>query len=416
MNAIRNRWTVFGALLVAALTGCTEPTPRPETAPPQSAAARKPVDASGPASSDGSVTEMVLIESEPADSQPDSAPSSAQSSAPSSKPTPAPAPRPTPAPTVSEKPAPSPAPSDKPKRAEYAPHVTIDWTVPQVEIAAKVVLREGPLELLLCSQGTKEHESILATPARPRHVFEALGLIGATPGRPPAFDLDRKLPIPATGQRLAIELITEESGGRRVVAAHEWMKSTAADRPLAVPRWVFCGSRTEGDRFAADGEGTMVCVVDFDTAVVGTGENHSADNDALWAAADSSAIPATGTPCIVVIRPLDDAPINLVLTPENMFQWDDRVLDALELDTLIRERTRHNPDQKVTLGETPGEPNPFARLAAHAIVGSGIKRENLTLNLLPRPEKPATPPAPPPAESSPAEDPEAPENPSADDE
>ena len=31
----------------------------------------------------------------------------------------------------------------------------------------------------------------------------------------------------------------------------------------------------------------------------------------------------------------------------------------------------------------------IARLAAHAIVGSGIKRENLTANLLPRPEKPA---------------------------
>jgi hypothetical protein len=314
-------------------------------------------------------------------------------------------PTPSAAPTPAASPAASSTPAadagEKPKRAQYAPGVLIDWSIPQVEIDAKVVLRERNLELLLCKAGTKDHESILATQASAAKVFEALGLIGLTPGNPPSFDPESKKATPASGQRVAIELQTEVAGGVETVAAHEWMVLADTKKPVPAPRWVFCGSRKNAGGLAADEDGTIICVVDFDTALIGLGESHTSSDAGLWVATNTERIPEIGTKCTVIIRGLDDAPLELTLTPENYFRWNDRVLDALELDALIRERIRNNPDQAVVLTEAPGEPNPFARLAAHAIVGSGIKRENLTANLLPRPE-----PTPDPAAFSSPDEPE----------
>src|SRR3954454_23462131 len=74
----------------------------------------------------------------------------------------------------------------------------------QLVIKARVALREGPLEHLLCLKGTKEHEAILATEARPRAIHAGLLLTGAEPGHPvrfvPKFE-------PPAGTPMAIELL-----------------------------------------------------------------------------------------------------------------------------------------------------------------------------------------------------------------
>lgn len=391
----------MSALTALLLAGCVErqqPAPaRQQAATPAPAARPTPQPAPTPAPD---VLPMRELKETPAP---------APTATPTPQPTPRPAPTPTPTPAPTAPPAPTAAPdaqaAEKPKRVEYAPHVTIDWTVPQVEVEARVVYREGPIELLLCSVGTKEHESILATPAKPSHVFEALGLIGIEPGSPPSYDPDSQQAIPATGQRVAIEIEFAVDGGKRNLAAHDWMILADSDAAMPAPRWVFCGSRKDNaGRLTADSEGTIICVVDFDTAIIGISEHHTADNDALWLKADPASVMPIGTVCTVVIRELDEAPMELTLTPENLFAWKERILTAEELDGIIRYRTRHNPDQEVILTEKPGEPNPFARLAAHAIIGSGIKRERMTANLLPPTPKPApaepqdASPAPPPDE------------------
>lgn len=292
--------------------------------------------------------------------------------------------------------------------------MTIDWSVPQVEVDAKVVLREGPLELLLCATGTKEHESILATDADVTKIYEALGMIGLEPGHPAAYDPQTQQATAATGQRVAIDLVTPVGEGKRTTPAHEWMQLAEGKTTMPAPRWVFCGSaRNDAGRLTAAVEGTIVCVVDFDTALIAIGESHTASNDALWLAADPAMVPELGTACTVIFRPLSDEPLTITLTPENFFRLGDRVLDALELDALIRDRIRHNPEQKVLLKESGSEPNPFARLAAHAIVGSGIKRENLALDLLPPATPPAPSAAPAPANASPADEPAPSEAPAA---
>src|SRR5262249_41080401 len=74
------------------------------------------------------------------------------------------------------------------KVVRFAEGVSIDWGRKQVEIDSQVVLRDGVLELLACSRGTKEHESILQIRARPQNVYQALGMLGLPDGQPPRFD------------------------------------------------------------------------------------------------------------------------------------------------------------------------------------------------------------------------------------
>jgi len=71
-------------------------------------------------------------------------------------------------------------------------------------IRARIVLRQGPLEHLVCLKGTKEHEAILATDAQPRQIHAGLLLTGAEPGHPvrfiPKFE-------PPTGTPISIEVL-----------------------------------------------------------------------------------------------------------------------------------------------------------------------------------------------------------------
>ncbi|GJM24894.1 MAG: hypothetical protein DHS20C16_13090 [Phycisphaerae bacterium] len=331
-------------------------------------------------------------------------------------------------PTTTQPVTPTPAP--KPmhpvtpagKRVEYAKDVLIDWSALQVEVTARVAQTDLPIELLLCGEGTKEHESILVTSAQPKKIYEALGLIGATAGTPVSFDPATKKQTAASGQPLDIEIAYEVDGKKTSKKAHEWMVDSKNKKPIGPLNWVFCGSRKDGEKFAADADGTIACVVDFSTSLIGLAESHSASDSELWVLADKNRVPKVGTMCTVVIRPVkktatpppattvvtSTAPatqtevIELQLTPEGFFQHGDDILDALSLDGLIKERIKTNPDQKVSLTAMPVEPagvekmNLFTRLAGRAIIGSGINQKNLTMKLLDEPEKKAEASPPPP--------------------
>jgi len=53
-----------------------------------------------------------------------------------------------------------------------------------VDVESSVCLRHGLLELIVCTKGTKEHESIIMIEAKPSHIHTALLLLGAVPGNP----------------------------------------------------------------------------------------------------------------------------------------------------------------------------------------------------------------------------------------
>ena len=91
-----------------------------------------------------------------------------------------------------EKPEPPPAPAEKPKETpKTEPKPVTSKRAPvnkagtlfletlsdgrrRVIVTAEVCLREGPLEQLMCRNGTKEHEAILHTPVDAKEIHAVL--------------------------------------------------------------------------------------------------------------------------------------------------------------------------------------------------------------------------------------------------
>ena len=136
-------------------------------------------------------------------------------------------------------------------------------------VRARVVLREGVLEHLMCKKGTKEHEAIVATDAAPKAIHAALLLTGAEVGHPvqfvPKFE-------PPAGTALAIEFLWRQDGQLKRSDAREWVWDEKTKAPLRID-WVFAGSLlyedpvTKKPAYAAD-EGDLITVANFASAIL----------------------------------------------------------------------------------------------------------------------------------------------------
>jgi hypothetical protein len=174
----------------------------------------------------------------------------------------------------------------------------------ELVIAARVVLREGPLEHLVCLKGTKEHEAILATQARPREIHAGLLLTGAEPGHPVRF-----LPKfePPAGTRIAIELHWIVGGKPQSIDARRLVRDEKTKKPLA-EEWVFAGSELFTDPvtkrivYAAD-EGDLITVANFGSAILDLPLASSANDAERVFAADPSQVPPLGTEVFLFLRP-----------------------------------------------------------------------------------------------------------------
>ena len=139
--------------------------------------------------------------------------------------------------------------------------------------------------------------------ARPTHIYQAMGLIGLEPGSPVRYDEIEDRWFAPTGELLQLRVRHSDNGTERTIPVERWLVDVKRGHPPELLRWVFAGSRTlKSGRFGADVDGTVVCVVDFETALIAPGARHSADNEALWLAANTKAIPPTGTTCTLRIR------------------------------------------------------------------------------------------------------------------
>ncbi|MCG3130471.1 MAG: hypothetical protein FLDDKLPJ_01233 [Phycisphaerae bacterium] len=247
--------------------------------------------------------------------------------------------------------------------AAFADGVTIDWRFPLVELEARVVLRAGPLELLACSPRTREHESILQIPARPLHIFQACGLIGLQPGAPVNYDAANDRWIAPTGQPLTLRVLGSFEFGEVTVPVEAWMTSLKEPgREIRTIPWVFAGSRVvEGGAFGADEDGTIVCVVDFSTALITIGELHSADDELLWLGADPRYVPKEGARCKLLVSPRIDDPLLLHVLADGGLRIADKAVTAPDAAARWRRASESaptgpsDPVAKPTL--TPDAPN-----------------------------------------------------------
>jgi hypothetical protein len=205
-------------------------------------------------------------------------------------------------------PSPTPPPADnfrpEPAWKPQGPNLWFDPQARRLILRGRVVLREGPLEHLLCLKGTKEHEAILATDAIPMRIHLGLILTGAVKGQPVQF-----LPkfAPPTGEAIAIELEWEEGGQLRHADARTWIKDEKTGTLLKTD-WVFAGSDffddpiTKTRVYMAD-DGDLVTVANFASAILDLPFASTADDAGRVFVANTDRIPPRGTPVTMHLHP-----------------------------------------------------------------------------------------------------------------
>ncbi len=194
----------------------------------------------------------------------------------------------------------------------------------RVLVNAYVCLREGMLEQLLTKKRMKEHEAILAADVDARDIHTALLFAGAVPGSPVKFQ-PKFAPPSGTPIKITLEyplrLIPDPKNKGKFlrvlpkkettrVNARRWVRSVKTKKDLETD-WVFAGSILSPDPldpkrppYYRANEGDVICVSNFDTALLDVPFNSSKDNDDLSFEANTARIPPLQTSVVVVLQPV----------------------------------------------------------------------------------------------------------------
>ncbi|HVX14423.1 MAG TPA: YdjY domain-containing protein [Pirellulales bacterium] len=196
------------------------------------------------------------------------------------------------------------APS-KPVRLSPTEPIWIDRPRNRVIVVGKVALREGQLEMFACTEGTKEHESILSVPVEAFKVHAALVHLGADPGRPVQFVPEYRA---ANGPIVDISLYwTDESGQRRTAWAQDWVEDARTGKSLSQP-WIFAGSgywvdEKSGKRDYLANHGDFICVSNFSSAMLDLPIESTDKAGQLLFTAFTDRIPPRDTKVTIVLSP-----------------------------------------------------------------------------------------------------------------
>ncbi len=180
----------------------------------------------------------------------------------------------------------------------------------RVLVSAEVCLREGPLEQLMCRKQTKEHEAILTADVDARAIHAALIAAGAKEGAPVRFAPKYQ---PASGTPIKVSVQYEDKGKLVTAPAQSWIKN-AKNNKLLDSDWVFAGSRLVKNPLDPDGkkiylanDGDVICVSNFETAMLDLPIKSPKDNADLAFIANSERIPPLGTKVVVILEPVLEA-------------------------------------------------------------------------------------------------------------
>lgn len=193
------------------------------------------------------------------------------------------------------------------KRLSPAEEVWLDQARKEVVVGGRIALDRGPIEFFACSEGTKEHESVVATRSSARLIHAALLAIGLEPGAPVSFDPKY---VAASGPSVRVRVRWTVADGRtEVTDARQWVRDVRTGKPLA-DDWVFAGSSFWTDPadgkeyYQADG-GDLVCVSNFPTAMLDLPVESSQSNEALLFEAFPGRVPPRDTPVELIFSARD---------------------------------------------------------------------------------------------------------------
>lgn len=206
----------------------------------------------------------------------------------------------------------------EPVLREAFPGVRVDARTRTVEFDGEVPVDAAGsrifLEVVACARGSREHEALVVTDARPSHVHAALLLVGLTPGAPGSWRWQggRLEATPPSGDAVEALLLWRDAGGRlRRATPDQWIRDVDSGRGLwegSVEPWVFAGSLFRrvraGEVYAADVEGTIVGLATFGDEVVAWSRVFSPEasiQPPQWIA-DPARTPPAGTKVTVRLR------------------------------------------------------------------------------------------------------------------
>ena len=162
----------------------------------------------------------------------------------------------------------------------------------RVLIESEVCLRQGQLEQLVTRKQKKEHEAILAADADARHIQAALLLTGIKPGSTVKFQPKF---APPTGPQINVTLRYEEKGKTITVPAKDWLR-VSKEKKLPKYEWVFAGSKLvpgvnpDDPPYFLANDGDLICVSNFESALIDLNIESSKENNNLTFEADTDKI------------------------------------------------------------------------------------------------------------------------------
>jgi len=208
------------------------------------------------------------------------------------------------------------------------PGLVIDFRQRYVDVESSVCLRQGLLELIACTKGTKEHESIVVIHARPMHIHLALLLLGAKNGspamrKPTNEEGTQWIDVPPSGDPVDVYLVLKSKDGkmverpisdfvapaRRKTDKNVGAKGGNAARGPKFPRtFVFAGSllRQQGPRprkYLSELSGDVISVVTFGDELLCLPGFQGQDDDSLMWQVNATDLPAIGTRVTLRLRP-----------------------------------------------------------------------------------------------------------------
>jgi len=215
-----------------------------------------------------------------------------------------------PEPQQEEKPAPPPPDATKTVRKEIARNIVLEihGAKRRVFVEGSICLQRGMLELLMTRKDTKEHEAVITADIDAHKLHFALILAGAKEGSPVQF-----VPkyVHATGQTIKITVEYMEKGQKKSIDGKQWVRNSANKQPLTHD-WVFAGSRLVKNPLDPNkliylaNDGDLVCVSNFDSALLDLPIKSSKDAaDLVWEA-NTEKIPEVGTKVTVIFEPVPE--------------------------------------------------------------------------------------------------------------
>ena len=238
-------------------------------------------------------------------------------------------------PEPDQKPGPKKTATQSARKNLKLPGLMIDFEKRCVDLEGTICIDRGFLELVACTKGTKEHESIVAIKARPMHVHAALLALGTTNGNPAMRkrvdgEKTRWVSLPPRGDRIHVYLAFKNSSGKMVerpvsdfitrskgqraeidVLNDRREKGEASKGNKFPNTFLFAGSRLRDNgkgprQYLADLSGHVISIATFGDELLCLPGIQSHANGALTWQVDSTHLPKVGTKITLRLRPKKD--------------------------------------------------------------------------------------------------------------